>query len=161
MPAPTSPQATPILSVINQSNIQDDGITPNKLQDDGEYTMGSLTLGSAAGNFLKLPVLTADPTGITPASGVTYYNSTEERLKIYSTTDAGYLNIAKGRDIDTVTTFKVLPNGDFEMKKFYPQSVDGETLDFDDGDFDVVTLVGLEANAELSTTNGNLVFNLP
>ena len=161
MPAPTSPQATPILSVINQSNIQDDGVTPNKLQDDGEYTMGSLTLGSAAGNFLKLPVLTAAPTGITPTSGITYYDSTEERLKIYSTTDAGYLNIAKGRDIDTVTTFKILNNGDLELKKFYPQSADGETLEYDDQDYDVVTLIGLEAKAELSTTNGNLVFNLP
>ena len=82
MPAPTSPQATPILSVINQSNIQDDGVTPNKLQDDGEYTMGSLTLGTAAGNFLKLPVLTAAPTGITPTSGVTYYDSDELNLII-------------------------------------------------------------------------------
>ena len=161
MPAPTSPQATPILSVINQSNIQDDGVTPNKLQDDGEYTMGSLTLGTAAGNFFKLPVLTGAPTGITPTSGITYYDSNEERLKIYSTTDGNYLNIAKGRDIDTVTTFKILDNGDFEMKKFFPQSADGETLEYDDGDFDVVTLIGLEAKAELSTTNGNLVFNLP
>lgn len=161
MPAPSSPQSTPILSVINQSNIQDDGVTPNKIQDDGEYTMGSLTLGSAVGNFLKLPVLTAAPTGITPTSGVTYYDSNEERLKIYSTTDAGYLNIAKGRDIDTVTTFKILDNGDLELKKFYPQSPDGETLEYDDDDFDVVSLIGLEASAELSTTNGNLVFNLP
>lgn len=161
MPAPTSPQATPILSVINQSNIQDDGVTPNKLQDDGEYTMGSLTLGTAAGNFLKLPVLSAAPTGITPTSGVTYYDSGEERLKIYSNTDGNYLNIAKGRDIDTVTTFKILDNGDIEMKKFFPQSADGETLEYDDDDFDVVSLIGLEANAELSSINGNLVFNLP
>ncbi len=47
------------------------------------------------------------------------------------------------------------------MKKFYPQSPDGETLEYDDDDFDVVSLIGLEANAELSSTNGNLVFNLP
>ena len=161
MPAPNSPQSTPIFSVINQSNIQDDGVTPNKIQDDGEYTMGSLTLGTSAGNFFKLPVLSAAPTGITPSSGITYYDPSEERLKIYSTTDGAYLNIAKGRDIDTVTTFKINPNGDLEIKKFYPQSPDGETLDYDDGDYDVVTLLGLEANIQLSTTNGNLVFNLP
>ncbi len=34
-------------------------------------------------------------------------------------------------------------------------------LEDDDDDFDVVSLIGLEANAELSSTNGNLVFNLP
>ncbi|AFK66409.1 hypothetical protein SWPG_00162 [Synechococcus phage S-CBM2] len=160
MPAPTSPQQTPILSVLNQANIQDDGITPNKLQDDGEYTMGSLTLGTAAGNFFKFPVLTAAPTGITPTSGIAYYNATEERLKVFSNADNSYLNIAKGRDIDTVTTFKILANGDLEVKKFYPQSADGETVNFSD-DYDILTLLGLEAQPQLSTTNGNLIFNLP
>ena len=98
MPAP--PPAVNSYPVgYNQSNIQDDGVTPNKIQDDGEYTMGSLTLGTAVDNFLKLPFPAAPMD--TPTSGVTYYDSNEERLKIYSTTDAG-LNIAKGRDIDTV-----------------------------------------------------------
>lgn len=160
MPAPSAPHGSPFYSVINQANIQDDGVTPNKIQDDGSYVMGSLTLGTAASSFFKFPALTAAPTPVTPTSGLAYYDTNEERLKIYSTTDTNYLNIAKGRDIDTVTTFKILENGDLELKKFYPQSSDGETVDYDD-EFDIITLIGLEASAEVSTTNGNLVFNLP